>query len=215
MKITITDNTTNQIVKTMFCPEKWQADQVSEGQTIHKGHYPSNLYTYNGESFNLISGASIQVETDRALIIKLMRSMNAAGLKTEVHIPNFDTKLNCKNAVDQAAGRARMRLVSQGFLIELEYNEVAAQVKQWRENGSDPTLKPRAIDDEWVTEKGQTAEEAAQDVEAIKSIWDNALMDIRNLRLKGKAAIDNAPQANCMQVAQTYIDSLDAINIAT
>ncbi|MFW8589811.1 hypothetical protein ACOI22_03315 [Glaciecola sp. 2405UD65-10] len=215
MKITITDDATNEIVKTMYCPAKWHTSQVKEGQTLHKGNYPKDVYTYNGTTFDLINNDVINKQTDRTLINSLSRSMRKAGLNTEHHITNLNTRLNCYNAIDQAAGRARMRLVSQGLLIDLEYTEVANQVQAWRNAGSIEADAPRAINDDWRIEKGQTIEQAAQDVENIKAVWDDALMQIRNLRLKGKSAIDNAQPSQFNQVAEQYINELENLSIAS
>lgn len=79
--ITITDNETNQILYTVWCKPKKQSKLVEEGQTLHKGKYPVDEYTYNGVDFNLIPGVSKKVNiTDRELIIKLIRELESNGI---------------------------------------------------------------------------------------------------------------------------------------
>lgn len=121
---------------------------------------------------------------------------------------------NSKQAIDTAAGNARQRYVSVGQMVEEEYRLALNQTKEWRAAGSPPDSVPDSISG-WATAKGITDEAAATDIEQTAAYWDSVLLTIRQIRLSGKAAVDAAVDLgthdDMMNVAQPYIDQLDAM----
>ncbi|WP_342632123.1 hypothetical protein [Marinobacter alkaliphilus] len=125
--------------------------------------------------------------------------------------PVQQRRLEAKTTIDQMAGRARLRFVSAGQLIEEEYREAEKAVQEWRTAGSPTAQVPEEIS-AWIDAANMTAEEAATDIEQTAVAWKQVLTQIRTIRLTGKAAIDNAADdADFMAIAQPYIDQLDAM----
>jgi len=114
-----------------------------------------------------------------------------------------------KNMIDVAAGNARARFIAQGWEVVEEYRLAQREVEAWREAGSPSNDVPASITT-WATAEGMTDEQAAQGVEAAAVNFETLLLNIRGLRLAGKAAVDNASD-NFMTAAQPFIDQLDAI----
>lgn len=121
---------------------------------------------------------------------------------------------NAKTAIDIAAGQARQRFVSSGQLIDMEYKLAQEQTKAWRDAGSPAGDVPLAVSD-WAAAAGMTDEQAAQDIEATAQAWEMVLLTVRQIRLAGKAAVDAATDQgtadDMANVAQAYIDQLDAL----
>lgn len=125
-----------------------------------------------------------------------------------------DRRDAAKKSIDQAAGNARQRYVSVGQMVEEEYRLALQQCKEWRAAGSPAASVPAAISD-WAIVSGTTDELAAVNIEQTAAYWDQILLNVRNLRLSGKAAIDAATDLGThddMQTkAQYYIDQLNAM----
>jgi hypothetical protein len=117
-----------------------------------------------------------------------------------------------KQLIDQAAGNARQRYVSVGQMVEEEYRLALHQTKEWRAAGSPSANVPAAISD-WAIASGMTDEQAATDIEQTAAYWDQVLLNIRQIRLSGKTAVDNATDLgthdDMQNVAQPYIDQLN------
>lgn len=128
--------------------------------------------------------------------------------------PITDRRNAAKSSIDSAAGNARQRFVSTGTLIDMEYKLAQEQTKAWREAGSPANNVPDAITS-WAAAAGMTDEEAAADIEATANAWEQVLIAVRQIRLAGKAAVDAAADQgtadDMMNVAQPYIDQLDAL----
>lgn len=125
--------------------------------------------------------------------------------------PSNERRAQLKSNIDVAAGRARLRYVSTGQLVEEEYRLTLEQTKAWRSAGSPAESVPRAVQD-WADAAGITAEDSATQIEQAAVAMETALLDIRGIRLAGKAAIDAAADTDDFDaIAQPYIDQLVAV----
>lgn len=126
-------------------------------------------------------------------------------------VPVDSQKQHAKTAIDTAAGSARTRYVSAGQFVEEEYRLTLRQTETWRAAGSPSDNIPPSVHD-WASAASITAEAAAASIEQTATAWENALLTARQLRLNGKAAVDNAADdADFSAIAQSYIDQLDAM----
>lgn len=114
-----------------------------------------------------------------------------------------------KDSLDQAAGRARMRFVSPGDLVDQEYREAEAAAKAYKDAGY-TGIVPVAVQC-WADATGQTAAWAADDILAAGQQLRDVLASIRAKRLAGKAAVDAALDADIESTAAQYIAQLDAM----
>lgn len=120
------------------------------------------------------------------------------------------SKESLKDYVDLAANRARLRFIAKGETVVEEYRLAAQQTASWRDAGSPAESVPSAISS-WATASGMTDEEAAANIETTLVGFESVLLNIRSIRLSGKSAIDSAPTLEAKDVAQGFIDQLDAI----
>lgn len=198
-------------IRNIWCPEDEIQSQIGQGEVVSAVFYSNELYKYDGTNFLL------KTEYDKSLnkslterVGDLERELNFAG----VDLPQQREKIKhlskqaCVDLINQAAGRARNRAVSQGTLIWEEYQLAITQVNKWREDGS-PTQAPSTIEC-WATASGLTNELAAQSIEQAALDYIAILEDTRQSRLIGGAAV-NAAAEDFAVVAQTYIDYLDAL----
>lgn len=204
--ITITDDATNAILKTMQCWPEYQSLQASAGQTIHQGRYPKAEHTYDGAAFTQVSNE--QKETPEQKIIQLDRALKTAGLHTELAVKSMSTKQQCKDLIDLAADKAKLRYVSKGILTPEEYTRVEKQSREYLADTSQ-TIPPmvQTVCDVY----NLTGPLAAQFIVDTADAWDNVIYDTYDLRLKGKKAVDDATTATFKTVAQNYIDQLNAL----
>lgn len=125
-----------------------------------------------------------------------------------------DRRDAAKTEIDAAAGDARQRFVSTGTLIDMEYKLAQEQTKAWRDAGSPAEDVPDAITS-WAAAAGMTDEQAAADIEATATAWEQVLIAVRQIRLAGKAAVDAATDQGTADdmatIAQPFIDQLDAL----
>lgn len=214
MRYTIT-NANNDIVRNILSPVYANALlQVGTGETLHEGHYPANEYTYDGQDFAEISEKpvlSLVNQEPNAVLWRLIKELKLNGINVPLHAERLTSKQQAKKLIDMAAGRARFRLVSDGVYVDQEYLIAEQDVDAWIAAGSDEDNPPIALDEDWLTERNITAAVAAAELKTMASAWKSKLMDIRRLRLLGKAKIDNATSANFKSVAQTYIEYLNAL----
>lgn len=126
-------------------------------------------------------------------------------------MPAADRRKYAKTAIDTAAGTARQRYVSAGQLVEEEYRLALQQTKDWRAAGNPAEQVPPAIQD-WADATGMTAEQAASSIEQTAAAWETVLLQVRQIRLAGKAAIDAAADTDDFAaIAKQYIDQLEAM----
>lgn len=116
-------------------------------------------------------------------------------------------------AIDRAAGEARTRFVSAGYLIEEEYRQALAAVQKWRANGSPLDSVPPEIQS--GADYGDLdAESAAVEIEQTAAAWENVLNEIRSLRLNGKRAVNDAAALELRNVEREYIALLGSLSLA-
>ncbi|AMO55625.1 hypothetical protein EZMO1_1454 [Endozoicomonas montiporae CL-33] len=122
-----------------------------------------------------------------------------------------DRRLSTCTAIDNAAGAARTRFATNSAFIETEYQRAYDTAVQWINSGyQGEAPKPVKSDAEAF---GRTEQDAAQTIKATGDYWFSQLDEIRNIRLKGKQAVENAPDdADFMAIAQPFVEQLEALN---
>lgn len=156
-------------------------------------------------SFKYIFQGQSQTNTDREFMLNL--GMNTEQIEAVLQQKEFETavalvgpkystmtdaELNkaCRDAIDEAAGAARIAYVSKGLLIEEEYRLAKSQADEWIAAGQ-PNEVPSAIQS-WAQAAEMIPEEAANDILATATQWEGILTAIRDARLNGKAALNAA-----------------------
>jgi hypothetical protein len=214
---TIVVDVEGQPQNALYTAEQQAQDQLDTDETYLVGAYPSSDFKIvNGEAVPLSESEYAQLNMPEqfgadVLVDTLASQVSAAGLPTVATLPPASvwTKTDAKNAIDLAAGRARFRQVSDGTLINDEYQLTINQVKAWRDASSPSGAVPATISS-WATAANLSAELAAQSIETTASTYETALENIRDTRLMGKAAVD-AETGDFIAVANTYIATLDEI----
>ncbi|MGM0535540.1 MAG: hypothetical protein ACQER5_05635 [Pseudomonadota bacterium] len=113
--------------------------------------------------------------------------------------------------IDTAAGKARNAFVSPGELIEQEYQLAKREAQEWLDAGADESDVPTCVQDHADT-FAVTVTEAANEIVTTGEAWEQAMRDIRTLRLKGKAAVRAADTIEgAEQAAKDAIAELNAI----
>ena len=217
MQFTITRDSDNAITKTVSAGALSLAEsQVLTGHTLHSGHYPPDRYDYDGTDFTLKAEQPVQpfiFKSTREMLVDIYNQLSVQGFEIPAHVDGIESKAQANVLIDQAAGRARFRLVSSGTLIDQEYIIAEQQIAEWRLDGSNASELPECLSQAWLTASNQTAEQAATDLETMAQAWKLTLMQIRALRLTGKAAV-NAATNEYKAVALGYIEQLDAIVVS-
>lgn len=145
-----------------------------------------------------IHGASIpadavEITEDQwqALLMPRRRAVVRGGKVIEVEDvpePVEDRQRTARARIDDAAGRARARLLGDGKLIEVEYLVVAEEARK----ASKPSTKE-------------------SDIVKASDSWRAALLQIRDIRMNGKAAVMEADPDDIDTVAAEVVAELDAI----
>lgn len=169
----------------------------------------SNVYAKPGESLQQIGGACpsgwIQMQGPRPSPEYIAREDGVWAIDTAAR------RQAARDAIDAAAGQARLAFVSVGWGVEEEYRLAKQQTDAWIAAGRPADDVPPAIA-VWAQARGWTAEQAAQDIIGTEAAWMDALAAIRQARLLGKAAVDAAADdADFDAVAGPYIAQLEAI----
>ena len=113
--------------------------------------------------------------------------------------------------IDSAAGDARTRFVSAGYLIEEEYRQALNAVQRWRTAGSPLDSVPPEIQS--GADYGDLdAESAAVEIEQTAAAWESVLNEIRALRLNGKRAVSDAPAVELRNVEREYVGLLGSLS---
>ena len=112
--------------------------------------------------------------------------------------------------IDTAAGAARTRFATNSAFIESEYLRAYETSVEWINlNYQGEAPAPVRSDAEAF---GRTDQEAAKQIKATGDHWFGKLDTIRDIRLKGKQAVEQAADdADFMAVAQPFIDQLEAL----
>ena len=162
-----------------------------------------NIYTFKNQLVVLPEGVEPTEENLQAVLDEA-----AAQADTPIVIPAAERRSAAKTQLDQMAGRVRASFVSAGSLVEEEYRLALQHTQAWRAAGSPADEVPAAIHD-WATAAGMNNEQAATAIEQTSAAWEGTLLNIRKLRLEGKAAIDNgADDADFDALAQPYLQQL-------
>jgi hypothetical protein len=120
-------------------------------------------------------------------------------------------RAKARAAIDTAAGAARTRFVSAGYLIEEEYRQALAAVTEWRANGSPLDSVPQEIQS--GADYGDLdAESAAVEIEQNAAALEGVLNEIRSLRLNGKRAVNDATALELRNVEREYIGLLESLS---
>jgi hypothetical protein len=193
-------------------------DELSAGETHLEGAYPKDFYKLvEGQAVELtdleLSAPRIKPNKVSAdtLVDNLAEIIAEAGLPTIATLPAQSswTKSDAKNAIDIAAGRARFRAVSSGTQINDEYQLTSTQVKSWR-NLSSPIEAVPATLQSWADAENISAELAAQSIESAAAAYEAAIINIRDIRLNGKADV-TAETGDYITVALAIITTLDGL----
>lgn len=123
-----------------------------------------------------------------------------------------ERRASARAAIDQSAGLARARIASVGKFVEEEYRR-AYEVALEHEAAGYPEPAPLSLQTH-MDIYGQTAAEAVAEIKARAAAWYAALDVIRDLRLRGKAAVDALPDGSDYdaQALQT-INALAALDL--
>lgn len=230
MKFTIVDNVTNDILRTETLANSIVDLAIAQGddldivksdfltslnlpsnETAYEGNYVATAYDFNGTDF--VENIKTQymppvLRKPEDLLMSLVEQLQQSGYTLQLHQDLIVTKSQAKTAIDQAAGRARARIVSAGLLIDQEYALTEKEILAWQAAGSHANDIPPTLQT-WVDATGMTPELAAADTLAVANQYVIALRAIRHIRLTGKAAVDTA--TDFAATAQTYINQLDAL----
>jgi len=125
------------------------------------------------------------------------------------------------DAIDRTAGVVRKSLVSAGHAIEEEYRIAYEAARTYLEDvkHNPPKNTPPASIIVQAEIAGLSPQAAAEIICAKHDQWRALLEDIRDRRLRGKAAIkqtaQETPDADLMAIAQTFMDQLTALTTTT
>lgn len=139
---------------------------------------------------------------------KIIRS-DETGYPILVETPaRSDAEL--QSDIDRAAGAARERFVSPGYLMDQEYKRAEEAARIFKSAGYPSSDVPSAVSS-WAAAKGWTPQAAADDIIAQADYWYGAIDQIREIRLAGKAAVQAGTADQREATAQQYIDQLNAM----
>lgn len=132
-------------------------------------------------------------------------------------IPWPDQIAAAQEHIDLVAGEVRAAYVSHGDLQALEYSLAAAQARDYLlrfETEGETAAVPPAVAS-WVQAAGKSPEEAAQDIVAAADRLEQALLDIRAERLRGKAVVGALqaadPQAPTQEETTALIGAVEHV----
>ena len=119
-------------------------------------------------------------------------------------------RLSICRSIDATAGAARTRFATNSAFIESEYQRAYTLAVEWINSGYQGEAPTPVRSD--AEAFGRTDQEAAQYIKATGDYWFSKLDEIRDIRLKGKQAVEQAgDDADFMAVAQPFIDQLEAL----
>ncbi|MEQ6292201.1 hypothetical protein ACFPAG_16465 [Vogesella sp. GCM10023246] len=103
----------------------------------------------------------------------------------------------CKR-IDVMADSARLAIAGDPLRV-VEYERAAIEAQVFKDAGYIGAVPPAV--QSWAEAKGWTGEQAANSILTEAASWNAALYGIREMRLKGKEAVRNAPAAAEAQAA--------------
>ena len=131
-------------------------------------------------------------------------------LLVEPPISPATRRLTACTAIDSAAGAARTRFATNSAFIETEYQRAYDTATAWINSGYQNEAPAPVKSD--ADAYGRTEQEAAQYIKATGDYWFSKLDAVRDIRLKGKQAVETTPDdADFMAIAQPFIEQLEAL----
>lgn len=124
---------------------------------------------------------------------------NDDGSITATPRPLDGPKVAAKRLIDEMCGSAREQYVSPGALVAQEYEQAYEAAVFYQAAGFTGDV-PASVKS-WAEAKGWTAEHAALDIIGTKMLYAMLLDAIRDVRLKGKAAVDSATSPEGIETA--------------
>lgn len=121
-----------------------------------------------------------------------------------------EMRARLKDAIDLAAGQARARFISPGILMDQEYlaTEIAAQrYKEANYPQGEAPLEVRS----WMESYGLAEKEATDGILARADGMRKMLAIIRDIRMKGKAAVSKADMDYIPEAAKPFLDKLKSL----
>jgi hypothetical protein len=203
---------TDNSIRNISCPEDEIDNQLETGDIISDTFYSNELYKYDGVDFILkTEDEKILNKTLAERVSELETQLLQAGVALQNHRETYKnlSRVACVDLINQAAGRARTRAVSQGNLLVMEYERLIIQVNTWIAAGRDSADVPGMLNS-YATHSGMTATVAADFIVSASDAYDTLLAVTYDKRHEGAAAV-KATTGNHVAVAQPYIDYLDAL----
>lgn len=182
------------------------------------GAFSRDQYKWeNGEVVQLSNAEKAALPRTKNRTVKhkvseLAQHICIAGTATTAALPanpNDWTKQDAINAINQAAGRARTRAISQGNLLVMEYERLITQVRLWISDGRNQNAVPAMLAS-YALHSGLPVSGAADHIVAASDNYDALLAVTYDKRHAGASDI-NAASSNFASIAQPFIDYLDAL----
>ena len=131
-------------------------------------------------------------------------------LLVEPPISPATRRLSACTAIDSAAGAARTRFASDSAFIETEYQRAYDTATAWINSGYQGEVPAPVKSD--AEAFGRNELDSAHYIKTTGDYWFSKLDEIRDIRLKGKQAVEQSPdEADFMSVAQPFIEQLEAL----
>jgi hypothetical protein len=123
-----------------------------------------------------------------------------------------DYKTKAKDAIDQAAGRARAKYITVALGQEATYQAKAAEVDAYVAAGRPANTAPYPILTAEAQARGISVSETADLVRAVRDQWLQLAAAIEGIRIGGKLAVDAAADHAGVDAARdTAITQLEAV----
>lgn len=127
-------------------------------------------------------------------------------------VPNIDwlvTRDQLRKKLDVIADNVRQSHLFPGkFTIDSEYAQVELALKEWRESGSPSDDVPDELV-VWQEISGKDLSWVINDIEMQIAGFRMMISSVRRLRLVGKKALANAPDAELQNVYDLYVSQLE------
>lgn len=176
---------------------------------------PHSYFEYNGVQYpsNWFATASAQEKADIGIteVPDPVRpddrffyvQENEDGTFTSVLKDLTPIKEQYKNDIDVSCGNVRSSIISKGDFISEEYRVAYDEAVAFKAAGYTGTV-PMSIQT-WMDVTGNTAQWVTDDIITTRNQYVGFLNDVRDLRLKSKAAVDGASTPDELQTTmQTF-----------
>ena len=174
--------------------------------------YADDGYTAIPASAKLVPSDHPSLQFGWVTVGKMIGS-GSDGLPTLIDLPTIPTATRRQSAcaaIDHAAGNARSHFATNSAFIESEYQRAYDTAVAWINSGYQGEAPAPVKSD--AEAYGRTEQEAARFIKATGDYWFNTLDNIRDIRLKGKQAVETAPDdADFMAIAQPFVEQLEGL----